>query len=467
MHDGPWKNGNCRARARSAVAVLFPGAGRGSSLQGVVFILLDTLRADHVSAYGYSRQTTPEIDKLAAKGVLFERTISNSSWTLPAVVGLLSARYPTAALFDGKLTSSLIENLRDAGIETAAFTEGGYFSKYFDLDRGFKTYQEEEGAVRLVLGGRYYHQTAQGGIDSTFKSAESWLRKNERRPFFLLVHTYETHTPYRERDFVDHLDPGKLGKTFEIKDAKKVRYGQITMTETEIVYLEALYDGGVHKADRYVGELLGVLDELGLTERTLVVVTSDHGEELGRRAPRWAGQHGHTLYDEMIRVPLVIYDPRASNNGKRITTQVRSIDILPTVLDLLEVSVPGGTDGRSLVPMMNGSEREDRIAFSQLDRKTAGPPPSRDALLDGRYKLILSSKLARPPSPEVEFFDLNVDPGETANLAGKEPAQEARLRSELDRIRESLEKQGFADFQVKGTTDKALEERLRSLGYVE
>ncbi len=452
-----------------ALALLLPSCSRErdeGSLLGVVFIVLDTVRADHVSAYGYSRQTTPEIDKLAAQGVLFEKTISNSSWTLPAIVGLLSARYPTAALFDGKIANSLIENLRDAGFETAGFTEGGYFSKYFGLDRGFKTYQEEEGAVRLNLSTGYYHKTAQGGIEHTFNSAERWLRENTRHPFFLLVHTYEAHAPYRQRDYVDGLDPGKLGKTFEIKDATKIRYGGIKMTETELTYLDALYAGGVHTADRYVGKLLRVLDELGLTERTMVVVTSDHGEDLGRRAPRWAGQHGHTIYDELIKVPLVIYDPRASYNGKRVTTQVRSVDILPTVLDLLEVSVPGGTDGRSLVPMMSGSETQDRIAFSRLDSKRVEPPP-RDALLDGRYKLILSKNFARPRSPEVELFDLDVDPGETTNLAGKEPTQEARLRSELDRIRASLDKEGFADFHLKEKTDNILEERLRSLGYVE
>ena len=441
-------------------------APRQRTLQGAVVILLDTLRADHVSAYGYERPTTPVIDRVAQEGVLFENVISNSSWTLPAVVGMLSGRYPTGEVFDQTLTLSLIARLRKAGFQTAAFTEGGFVSRFYGLDRGFETYDEEEGAVRLTVRGDLYHPTARGGIERTFAAASHWLRENSDRPFFLLVHTYEIHTPYRRSDYVKKMDPGNLGETYEISDVLAVQEGKIEITPTEVEYLTGLYDGGVSAADRHVGELLATLEELGLTDRTVVVVTSDHGEDLGNRFPRWAGDHGHTLYDELVRVPLILRNPKKSYPVKRVEGQVRLIDLMPTVFKLLEVDLPPSIDGASLVPLMEGTQGEDRIAFSRISPRH-GKATLRQAIRDGNYKLISNAPFADPERPSEEFFDLEADPGETANLR-KEPAEPYnRLKDELARMRTTLMQKGLPNYEPKEILPSAHKERLKSLGYVE
>ncbi len=436
-------------------------------LQGAVLILLDTLRADRVSAYGHTRETTPAIDKLADDGVLFETVVSYSSWTLPSVVGMLAGRYPTAEVSDGTLRVSLVENLREAGFATAAFTEGGHVSRFYGINRGFDTYEEEEGAVRLRLEGRLYHEGAHGGIEHTFSSAEAWLRKNAHRPFFLLVHTYEVHTPYRRREYVKGLDRGRLGVTFEMADVNRIRRGELNLTESEIEYVSALYDGGVHVADQYIERLITTLDEIGLGARTLIVVTSDHGEELGEHYHNRIGDHGDTLYDNVTKIPLVINDPSGSYAVKRVRAQVRSIDILPTVLNLLGVPLPQEkVDGASLVSLMHGTENKDRIAFSRLDAHTRTDPPS-EALRTGTHKLITNAPFALPQRSRVELFDLAQDPGEMNNLAKLETELRAELQSELDSIREPLNQQGIGNFQPKEKVPKSVMERLKSLGYVE
>jgi arylsulfatase len=202
---------------------------------GAVMFLLDTVRADHISSYGYERTTTPAIDALAREGVLFRQVASYSTWTLPSVVAMLSGVYPPLVLDDRRqMKWSLVEAIAKAGYRTAAFTEGGFVSRRWRMDRGFQHYFEEP-----------HTEDSTNEIDKTFRDARQWLAANKDSPFFLLIHTYEAHMPYTNRDFARELDPGRVGPTYELEFLGRVRSGEIVLTPEESEYIRALYDGDI------------------------------------------------------------------------------------------------------------------------------------------------------------------------------------------------------------------------------
>lgn len=447
-----------------AVAASLAGCDPGpSERQGAVLVLLDTLRADRVGAYDYERDTTPAIDRLAAEGALFEQVVTNASWTLPAVAGLLSGRTLTAKVFDRTLGTSLVEVLADAGVRTAAFTEGGYVSAVFDMDRGFQDYRETEGPVRLRIRGQPVSLPSDGGIERTFAEAIDWLDGVDDERFFLLVHTYEPHTPYRRRQWAEGIDPGRLGETFEILDTRRVLGLQPPLTPEELEYVSGLYDGGVEQADRHVGLLVDALERRGLLERTLLVVTSDHGESLGFRSEHIVGDHGHAVYDELVRVPLVLRDPYARRPAQRVSTQVRTLDVMPTVLDWLGEAVPPGLQGRSLLPLLRGEAGEHRVALTRT--LPVGRKGARASLRDGHHKLIVNDPLTAPEGRAIEVYDLHADPGEQQNLADAELRD--RLQARLERALEPVRRAGAPDLRPPDVLPDDLRERLESLGYVQ
>jgi choline-sulfatase len=446
-----------------ALLLALPGATACDGADGLtrprnaLLIVLDTLRADRLGAYGNPRPASPAIDRLAERGVLFEEVISYSSWTLPSMVAMLSARYPTRRDFDATLKRSLVEDLRRAGFRTAAFTEGGFVSRYYGFDRGFERYWDEGGGVRLGLRAPLQALTG-AAIESTFPAAEVWLRENADRPFFLMVHTYEVHLPYRRRAFARELPSGRLPPTLGDEEVQRIKSGDLVLGETEYAYVEALYDGGVRRADEYVGRLLAVLDELGIADSTLVVVTSDHGEELEGRFPRFTAGHGHSLFDELIRVPLVLYDPTRAFPVQRVAAQVRSVDVLPTILDRLGVTPEAAPDGRSLVPLMEGSDRADRFAFSHLDLFG----PARASVRADGLKLIRNLEAGR-----ATLFDLERDPGERRDVSEARPRAVARFANELDAVLARIDGEGSPRFPGPNEVPDALRARLRALGYAE
>ncbi len=453
-----------------ALAVLF-GAGCGAgphpleAPRGIVLIVLDTLRADGLSTYGNPRDTSPAIDSLAARGVLFENAISHAPWTLPGFIGLLSGRYPSRAVFTGgSLQTSLLDVLRASGWRTAAFTEGGYVSRHFGMDRGFESFQEEEGKTRLVIGERPTQGT--GSVERTFDAAIAWLREPRSQPFFLLVHTYEIHFPYRRRDYAEALPSGKLAATYEEKQRLAIRKGALVVGDEERTYVRALYDGGVHSADTQVGRLLAALDETGLAGDTVVVVTADHGEDLGGRDPRALGEHGHQLYDELLRVPLIVYHPHADWPAGRLGAQARLVDVMPTLLDFAGVPVPAGLSGASLVPLLRGQETNTRFAYSELRQSPWNEHP-RAAVRDGRHKLIANLPPRGTGWPEIEFYDLSRDPGERENLVGIRHEALDALTVRLEAERNALRGEGGLEIPEEQDLPPELRERLEALGYLE
>ncbi len=315
----------------------------GSNL---VLISLDTLRPDHLSAYGYHRETSPNIDALAASGVRLDGATAASHWTAPSHATLLSGLHPSehgvttdAARMSPDVTT-LAEVLSEAGWRTGGFTGSYFVTELLGLRQGFETWAEQPAPC-----------------SEGFAAAIDWMQAQEA-PFFLFAHTYQTHAPYSPPPPNDRMftPAGPL--------PKRAVTGQFRSpgpppTPAELEALIGLYDGEIRTADDCVGELVEALGER--RDRTLVVITSDHGEQFMEH-----GGFGHgRLLPVLLRVPLILSHPLLRTAADAALSQpTGAVDVVPTLLDLLGVEPPPGLSGQSLVPMMTGTPRPSPVAFS-------------------------------------------------------------------------------------------------------
>ena len=431
-----------------------------------MLILIDTLRPDRLGCYGHERPTSPAIDSLAETGVLFKRVVSSAPWTMPSVGALLSANEPEIAFdMNWKLLSSVVEDLSEAGIKAAAFTEGAFVSRHFGMDLGFDTFIEEESSFHASMSGEQLNSESPltGGVANTFNLARQWLAQNSTDPFFLVIHTYEVHTPYIRPRFAKN-DGGRIGKSFDIRMLKPMQTGEIELTEEERAHVIDLYDGGIRATDRHVGRFLEYLDELGLRDEVVVAVTSDHGEELGEHSERFAFDHGHSLKDNLLLVPLIINDPTRSWPIKVVPDQVRTLDVLPTIADLLGVPARNETNGSSLVPLMEGQDSGARFAVSSQTQTG----PHRMALRDGNFKYIVTVAEGDQPFEDdiadEQLYDLRADPSERHNLATDHEAVTNSMARWLRRWKKGVSKPTRRS--APKAMNKAHLERLKALGYL-
>jgi arylsulfatase A-like enzyme len=435
---------------------------QASELSGAVLILLDTVRADHLSCYGYSRETSPNISQLAQEGVLFEQTVSFSPWTLPSVVNIFSSSRPTRHVFDKRLKQSVVESISNAGYASTAFTEGGYVSRHYGFDLGFLEYFEEEGKIQFINSEKPFNADFTGGIKKTFSMAKEWLTRHRDEKFFLFIHTYEPHAPYTRRTFTEGLEAGKAGMNF----FNLARNGKLSLNKQELKYLEALYDGGILESDRHVGSFMTFLEKIGLRDRTLVVVTSDHGEELGEHYYSNIADHGHSHHDNQVMVPLIIYNPCETYPVKRVSHQVRLMDVMPTIAEILNAPIDFTTTGVSLLPLMRSEEHAGRTAYGGEIK--AGPKRIFLRYLGYKYIKVVGPPSGRysppsPPPPIYQLYDLQVDQWEQTNLANTEPLIVNQMQKILSRILSSSERD---DFTIPEVINDKLRERLKSLGYL-
>jgi arylsulfatase A-like enzyme len=465
-----------RGRALPAALLLLtlacPGADSGTpgaaeeAPHGLLLVVLDTLRADGLSAYGNPRTTSPALDRLAEQGVVFEQAMSHAPWTLPAFVGLLAGSYPSPRVFaEQRLQVALVEALREAGYATAAFTEGGFASSVFGFDRGFDTYWEVEGSIVLARDGER-GPGGGGGVAKTVDAALSWLQQNGGRRFFLMLHTYEIHYPYTHDGYAQSLTPGRLGPAYESDEYDAVKRGELQPDAADVAYVRALYDAGVRVADHHLERLFEGLEALGLASQTVVIVTSDHGEALGERDLRYLGRHGDWLYDELLHIPLILHDPRVRHPVRRVSAQVRLVDVLPTLLDLAGATPPAETDGRSLLPLARGAESGDRLLFGR-SHPIHDVDLRRACVRDGRHKLIANLPPRPPEVPPLELYDLAEDAHERSSVTEAQPAERERLGEEL---RRHWHQAGDADdlaLDIDQAVPGALREQLRALGYID
>ncbi len=333
----------------------------------VILVSLDTLRADHLSVYGYGRRTAPNLEVLvAADAALFERAYAQAPWTLPSHMSIFTSLYPYAHGVneaDKRLSPEVVtltEILRDAGLDTIALTDGAYMAKGYGFEDGFDEYLDDSfGAI-----------PGKGGLERTYPHVERWLSKKRDSSFFLFLHTYDTHAPYAAREpwFSSFLpgDPSTSEEKAQIEYLASL--GESSYYELErfegMDRFVAAYDGMILWEDHVLGRLFAHLRELGIWDDTMIVITSDHGENFLDEGV-YAG-HGVFLHDAEIRVPLIVKFPGNRFGGQRSGAIVESIDIMPTILAALDVEAPEGVimQGHDLAALLAGQPDPSPAAYS-------------------------------------------------------------------------------------------------------
>ena len=409
----------------------------------VILISIDTLRADHVHGYGYGPETSPTLDGLMRRGSSFSAAISSAPWTLPSHVSLLTSLYPhTHGVISEPL--ALNENvetlpvlLKRAGYGTAGFTTMPHLSPRHGFGRGFDAYMCEEVPAPTAL-----------------ERALRWLDGAAPESFFVFIHLFDVHSDYdpSERFLKMFEEPYAGDVDGSGKTLYKVRDGELALSEEDLRRLIALYDAGIRELDHNIGLFLGALESRGLLGDTIVIVTSDHGEEF---LDHGGVLHGQTLYDELIRIPLIMAGPGVPE-GNLVEKQVQAIDIMPTILDLCDVRIPPEAQGRSLVPLIRDRDAEwTELAFIEADWRNRKHDIKR-AVRTGRYKLYYD----RLTGSE-ELYDLAADPGEKRNILETHPEVAERLRKQL---KEWMATERGEPVPIK--LDAKARERLQALGYL-
>ena len=438
---------------------------------------MDTLRPDHLGCLGYARPTSPAIDALAARGVVFEQAVTAAGRTVQSFPSILTGvNPPTHGLrYEGQSTEAiagrftLTRGLKDAGYDAFAVTQG----LNVGLHRDFDVYDPD---IYLDPEGKKVWVPTRNDFEATQKGLQ-WLRgrRGRKEPFFLWLRYNAPHWPYDPpAPYAERFDPDYKGAhTFNEEAGPGVErgdiiFGRTRLPEREVQHAVAHYDGEVAYADAAIAELLRGVDALGATERTIVVVTADHGESLGEHD--YFFEHGAYLYEPVVRVPLIITAPGRLPAGRRVKTLGRTIDIVPTVLDLAGLSIPKGLDGISLVPWARGETKEPGTpAYSESGRNFYAENPRQKVpgvagkwrmMRDDRWKLLL---IPDHPEPQWELYDLAVDPGESKNVLAEHPAEADRLRRLLLAI---VSRDPLRDDHDEPDLPDGLEEQLRSLGYV-
>ena len=421
----------------------------------VILIVIDTLRADHLSAYGYGRKTSPNIDRLAAQGVLYEQCISASSWTLPAHASLftgLYARDHRTTSENWKLDDSfdtLAELLGAAGYHTGGFSNNVWTDDFSNLIQGFDTFLQLWKGWKARGGKNISYDDPKNDMEAARTNQEifSWLDgldgkspEGHRAPFFVFINYYEPHLPYRptrpyDDDFLpEGVDEGTVRRLRSFYSPRE--YGYILgvpwmkVSDRDIEILTALYDGEIAYVDSIIGQLVEGLSERGLLEDTLIVITSDHGEHLGENRML---SHKLSVYDPLLRVPMILWNPERIPSGKRIKTQVQAHDVFGSILRLTGVRADA-------TPALPFEERAGDYAFAELaypgiflkviEKQIPGWDASDFArglqvVRGPRYKLISGS------DGSLELYDVIDDPGESRNLAETKPVVLAEMQKAL------------------------------------
>jgi arylsulfatase A-like enzyme/Flp pilus assembly protein TadD len=400
----------------------------GGGPASLLVVTLDTLRADRVGSYGYAAARTPRLDGLAARGLRFARAATVTPLTLPAHSSLFTGTFPArhgvrdnGGYYLGDEHATLAEVLQGRGFRTGGFVSAFVLDSRWGIHQGFDRYFDDFDLARFDKAQGMDVIQRPGG--ETVDAAVSWLQEDRSRPFFLWVHLYDPHTPYAA--------PPEWAQQFPRTAS-------------------GAYDAEIAFADAQLGRLLDVLAKDGRLARTVVAVLGDHGEMLGEHGE---ATHGFFVYDAAVHIPLVLAGPGVP--ARLVEDQVRIVDVMPTVLELLRVPAPAAVQGTSLLPLTRGT-RLNLMAVSEswFPRFHYGWSEL-VAIQDERFKLIRA--------PRTELFDLQRDAGETNDLAAAEPRQKEVLERALD---DMLGRLGNARAAAPQTLDAETAERLEALGYI-
>ncbi len=456
-------------------------------MPNVVLVLVDTLRADHLGAYGYDRPTSPHIDALAREGVLFRQAIGQAPWTSASIASLMTGLYPSVHGLDqgarwgggqtsagGKLPfrvqkslspsqETLAEILRRNGYTTAGFVSNIYVNSIFGFGQGFDIYDDQHRGYSRDVS----HVKQRG--EETNRRIFRWLESRPDEPFFLFAHYNDPHWPYDPpsphgeayiKGYGGDLTPEKT--TAIVEQQGKPITG---LSKEDLRYIVGLYDGEIHYADDQVGRLIDKLDAMALDRDLLIVFTADHGEEF---LDHGSASHGYTLYDEMIHVPLILRW-KGKLARREVSEQAELIDVVPTLLDLIGVEHAGAGgsglafQGESLRPLLEGArEARGHIAFAEAsytgDQRAVRTPEGQKLIHDAA-------------SNETEAFDLTTDPREQKDLWKESWQAYQPLSERLARWKETNTKlaaeHAAEDEPAQVVLDPSTSDQLEALGYIE
>jgi len=395
----------------------------------LVVITLDTTRADRMGAYGNSEIETPAFDRIAREGVIFDQAVSVAPLTLPAHSSMFTGKFPpehgvrdNGGFFLGPEQVTLAEVLKSHGYRTGAFVAAYVLDSKWGINQGFDTYYDnfdlsESRTVSLA--------SIQRPANEVVDQALPWIDGAKGQPFFAWIHLYDAHSPYRP--------PEPFASRYEHRP----------------------YNGEVAFTDSQVARVIARLESLGLYDRSVIMILGDHGESLGDHGE---AAHGFFIYNSVTHVPFAIRTPFANTHGRRVADPVRSVDVMPTALDLLGIAPPGGISGVTLAPLLSGAKRElglDAYSEAMYPLHHYGWSDLR-ALRSGRYKVI--------DAPRPELYDEERDPRESANLYESRRQLADTMIGRLRSLEAQFDKVHAA--QPAAEVDPEARQRLAALGYV-
>lgn len=438
----------------------------------VILLSIDTLRSDHLSFNGYEPETSPNLDRLAHESLLFEDVTAQSPYTMPSHASLFSGQVPrvhgmhlSSDRYSADRSPALAETLAARGYRTQAFTGGGLVHPQFGFDRGFDGYTridpiQDRASVRFerLIAAEPDDFSRQLISEHDFTRVLDWIERHRDEPFFLFLHTYTVHNYDAPGVFLERFEGSCGQRDLDIWPLFNVlRTEKQPLTSDELAHVVHRYDAAIAYVDEAFGRLRSKLGELGLADETILVVTSDHGEELGERG---FVRHSTTLYEELTRIPWILHVPGRSPS--RIDTPAMTIDIAPTLLGVLGIETDARMQGADVLALRAAPER---VLWSEVDayaRRFA-------ARTSAGWKLIHN-----PPEGgqwienprEWELYDLVHDPHELNDRADEDPDRLERLRSRLLRRRSEFEMLALelGPGTHKLPTQEVLRE-LQALGY--
>ncbi len=426
----------------------------------LILITLDTVRADHLSLYGYRRKTSPNLDEFAKNAAVFSNALSTTSWTLPAHASIFTGEYISEhkadvahqTLDDKALT--LAEILSQNGFITAGFVAGPYCKAKYGIAQGFQYYSDRLdffewrhtldsfSTRRLInffsepLHDLLFQADGEKGGDELNAEIFPWLESASASNFFLFINYFDAHDPYlkgvefRDEFTSESRDPIEIKRLLTDLYQEKIRYDFKEVSAADLEYMQALYDAEIKEVDKQLKNLLDRLKDLKLLENTIIVIASDHGEEFMEHG---GVLHAQTLYQEVLHVPLIIYYP-AKVTPQRVEGLVSNMDIMPTVLNLMGIDLPVGIDGINILP----NKGEVNVALRTEFLAERG---SRAGIRESALQALIKSTgtkliLANPQEPRLPnaLFNLLTDAEEKQNLYSTQVELREMMKTDLLRL---------------------------------
>ena len=422
---------------------------------GVLLIVVDALRPDYLGVYGYERMTSPHLDKWAEQAAVFERAFTTSPWTLPSFGSMLTGELPARHAAGSRVRESnwtvssrlndalptLPETLAAAGFVTGAIINNPWLPRGVGLERGFDTYDYKSPDEQN-------HRRASEVVELSLK----WIAESSESPFFFMMHILDPHMPYDAPAPVRGRFTSGMPGGFELPvvEPRKIRKRAQSIADSERQFITAAYEEEIAYVDQELGRLFTALEEVGLFERLVIVLTADHGEELFDHGDF---EHGHGMYQELLRIPLLVWGPDVLPG--RHTAPVSLVDLYDTILESVGATSTAGTAGQSLwSAVTKGEEIPERPILAEATLYG----PERRAIIRWPLKLTLETGVGRR-----RLYNLETDPGEQSDLAPEEERAveylSNELRSTMQAARQGVEAEALP-------LDEEMLRELRSLGYV-